>query len=84
MALYIKNKLIYGFGINDADYNVCKYAASCSVNGKNTYLGLHATPEAAHAAWLKCKLGLAYQLAKEQTDPIIAQAIIERYENYSI
>ena len=51
-------------------------------SGKAKYLGCFATPEEAHAAWLTAKLEQAKILAAEQTDPRVAKALIERYENY--
>ena len=41
-----------------------KYRSSCSnpITGKQHGLGYFTTPEAAHEAWLKCKLELAAQL----------------------
>ena len=62
-----------------------KFVASCNDGGgKDMYLGLFNTEIEAHKAWLACKLKLAYQLASEQTDPRVAKALIERYENYKI
>ena len=41
-----------------------KYQSECcnSITGKKHYIGCFTTPEAAHQAWLKCKLELAEQL----------------------
>ena len=41
-----------------------KYQSECGnpITGKQCYLGLFTEPEAAHDAWLKCKLSLAEQL----------------------
>ena len=41
-----------------------KYKSRCCnpITGKQRYLGLFTEPEAAHDAWLKCKLSLAEQL----------------------
>jgi glutaredoxin 1 len=36
----------------------------------------------AHQAWLKCKQEVALEFAAEQTDPRVAKALIDRYENY--
>jgi len=56
--------------------------------GKTRYLGMFSTPEEAHQAWLASKLELAKSLASEILDeggdPRIAQALIDRYENYTI
>lgn len=50
--------------------------------GKRWNLGLFSTPEEAHEAWLSAKLLLAYELAKDQKDARVAEALIRRYENY--
>lgn len=63
-----------------------KFRAQCSnpfVN-KNEHLGYFTTPEEAHQAWLTRKLELAKMLAAEQSDPRVAEALIKRYENYTI
>lgn len=60
-----------------------KFMATCNDgSGKKKYLGLFDTELEAHLAWLKCKQEIARQLAAEQTDPRVAKALIERYENY--
>lgn len=61
-----------------------KFMAQChSVeDNEQKYLGLFDSSQEAHQAWLKFKLEQAKNLAKEQTDPRIAKALIERYENY--
>ena len=62
-----------------------KYVAKCcSVETKNPkHLGYFDTAEEAHKAWLTYKLEQASILASEQTDPRVAKALIERYENYT-
>lgn len=45
-------------------------------------LGHFDTEDEAHAAWLQRKTELAHILAAEQTDPRVAKALIDRYENY--
>lgn len=49
---------------------------------KTEYLGLFPTELQGHHAWLRRKLELAKQLAAEQDDPRVAEALIKRYENY--
>lgn len=46
------------------------------------YLGRSDCPHEAHKMWLAEKLKLAKELAKEQNDPRVAEALIERYTNY--
>lgn len=52
------------------------------VKGTRIDLGQFDTEQEAHNAWLTAKLEQAKLLAAEQTDPRIAKALIERYENY--
>lgn len=60
-----------------------KYAAQCHTpEGRTKHLGHFDTPEAAHQAWLAFKLQRARELAANESDPRIARALIERYENY--
>ncbi len=59
-----------------------KFRATCSRAGKSKYLGCFNTEIEAHQAWLKYKQELALELAAEQTDPRVAKALIDRYENY--
>ena len=67
------------------DKTANKFEATCSIGmGKNKRLGRFNTEIEAHLAWLKCKQEVARQLAAEQTDPRVAKALIERYENYVI
>lgn len=62
-----------------------KFQALCNNgSGKLINLGYFNTELEAHQAWLDYKLKLAYELASEQTDPRVAKALIERYENYKI
>lgn len=62
-----------------------KYIAQCCLaeSGKRKHLGYFDTAEEAHQAWLTFKLEQAKILASEQTDPRVAKALIERYENYT-
>lgn len=61
-----------------------KFQANCNnpFTLKMEYLGLFDCPREAHKAWLSKKLEHAYALAAIQTDPRVAKALIERYENY--
>ena len=60
-----------------------KFLACCrDGKGRPKYLGYFNNELEAHKAWLSFKLKLAHQLASEQTDPRIAKALIDRYENY--
>lgn len=62
-----------------------KYQARCSGgSGKQKYLGLFNTELEAHKAWLSFKLDVARKLATEQTDPRVAKALVDRYENYDL
>lgn len=55
-------------------------------SGVRKYLGIFKTPDEAHLAWLTAKSGLAKQLAAEILagggDIRVANAIVERYQNY--
>ena len=61
-----------------------KYMARCrsAETGKTVYLGQFDTPEEAGSAWLEFKRKQARYLAANESDPRIARALIERYENY--
>lgn len=60
------------------------YRASASSPDGSIILGNFDNPEDAHDAWLSYKLEQARKLAKEQADPRVADAIIDRYENYQL
>lgn len=64
---------------------VNKFQALCGDgSGKQKHLGCFNTELEAHKAWLAFKLEQAKILAAEQTDPRVAKALIERYENYDL
>lgn len=50
--------------------------------GKRKNLGCFDDPDKAHQAWLCHKLSQARILAEKQSDPRVAKALIDRYENY--
>lgn len=50
---------------------------------KQEHLGYFTCELEAHQAWLKRKLELAYELAAIQTDERVAEALINRYSNYT-
>ena len=62
-----------------------KFSSKCSnpFTKKREHLGYFNCEEQAHEVWLKRKLELAHLLAAEQTDEMVAKALIERYTNYS-
>lgn len=53
------------------------------VTGKRKHLGLFKTAEEAHLEWLYFKQSQAYVLASMQSDKRVAEALIDRYKNYS-
>lgn len=61
-----------------------KFLARCGnpITRENEYLGCYDSPDEAHKAWLVRKQELAKLLAESQSDPRVAKALIERYENY--
>ena len=63
-----------------------KFAASCCdiTTSKRKHIGYFSCPNEAHKAWLAFKLEQAKILAAEQTDPRVAKALIDRYQNYII
>lgn len=62
-----------------------KFMSRCCnpFTNKREYLGYFYCEEEAHQEWLKRKLELAHLLAAEQTDGRVADALIERYTNYT-
>lgn len=62
-----------------------KFQSRCSnpFTGKREHLGMFTCEQAAHNAWLRRKTELAHELAAVQTDPRIAKALINKYENYN-
>ena len=62
-----------------------RFIAKCKdSSGRLKHLGMFDTELEAHKAWLAFKLEQAKILAAEQSDPRVAKALIERYENYVI
>lgn len=61
-----------------------KLRAKCRDGSRSKSLGYFDTELEAHKAWLAFKLEQAKILAAEQTDPRVAKALIERYENYVV
>lgn len=59
------------------------YTAQIRLGKGSKHIGLFATPEEAHQAWLTAKLEQAKILAAEQSDPRVVKALIDRYENYT-
>ena len=61
-----------------------KFRAQCRnpFTKKNEHLGYFTCEQEAHEAWLKRKLELAYELAAIQTDPRVAESLINRYSKY--
>jgi hypothetical protein len=53
------------------------------ISGKREYIGVFNTAEEAHAAWLERKLQYAVALADKENDPIVAEALVKKYMNYS-
>ena len=78
-----KNSGAYPAGVN-FDPKRLKFVAKCSnpFTGKTVFLGRFTSPEDAHHAWVSTKLCFAKQLAEQQEDPRVAEALIRRYENY--
>jgi hypothetical protein len=62
-----------------------KFVAQCRdpFAGIGRYLGYFPTENEAHEAWLAKKLEHAHALAAIQTDERVANALIDRYENYN-
>lgn len=59
--------------------NQGKYRARCKDKGNEVFLGHYDSPEAAHMAWYTHKVKLAKQLASEQTDLRVAEALLSRF-----
>ena len=62
----------------------CKFMSNCRnpFTKKREHLGLFECEREAHQAWLTRKLELAKELAEIQTDPRVAESLINRYSNY--
>ena len=50
--------------------------------GEREFLGYFDCEQEAHEAWLTRKLELAYELSAIQSDPRVAESLIDRYSNY--
>jgi len=80
-------KTDYLMGVSLTSVKGCtKFRARCNntFTGKNEHLGLFDTQEEAHQTWLTEKLRQAKILASLQTDRRVADALVDRYENYAI
>lgn len=66
----------------DPKRNKFRSVCRCIFTNKQKHLGYFDTPEAAHEKWLTFKLEQAKILASQQSDPRVAAALIDRYENY--
>lgn len=53
-----------------------RYQARCNVNGNRMHIGTFDTPEQAHAAYLKFKSNHVHEIALQQTDERLKQALI--------
>lgn len=60
------------------------FRARCTevLTGENKYLGMFDDKYEAHEAWLTFKLEQAKILASQQTDQRVADALVDRYENF--
>lgn len=77
--LAIRGNFPIGVSFNKDAFQVRCWSVT---TGKLEYLGRYKTPEEAHQTWLKFKLEQAYVLAAGQTDDRVANALIDRYENF--
>lgn len=61
-----------------------RFQAKCGnpFSGKQEHVGCYESAEKAHRAWLDKKTQLAYALASQQSDPRVAAALVDRYQNY--
>ena len=62
-----------------------KFISSCRnpFTKKSEHLGYFECEQEAHETWLKRKLELAHELAAIQEDSRVAEALIDRYSNYT-
>ena len=77
-----RGELLIGVSWNKG---VKKFMSQCRnpFTKKGEHLGLFTSEQEAHESWLKRKLELAHELAAEQTDERVAEALINRYSNYT-
>lgn len=67
----------YPIGVTKIKNN--RFNARCTINGKSEHIGCFKTPEEAHQAWYNVKRNTAIELASQQTDPRVADALISRF-----
>ncbi|MCY1446905.1 hypothetical protein D9M71_635010 [compost metagenome] len=56
------------------------FTARISLGNKQMHLGIFSTPTLAEEAWVNAKLEGAYELSKQQNNPLIAKYLVIKYE----
>lgn len=75
----------YGEGKLGVNYHRGRYEVNINLgDGKSTYLGAYGNEDDAHNAWLSAKLILAEELAKEESNIIIADAIRSYWPQFEL